>query len=305
MRVKMIFCQALRRPRFRRRQVCLIFLLAAAVFLAPSPLQCARSPFDVDARAGVSAEQVKYLSLAVSDVFKFFMANYNIALHKRMLLIVVPDNETYASVLAKDLKMTGARAQKMSHLSGGIATESRDRYILAVKAGAKEPMDAIMTKTCHEMVHWFQYREASHEKSAQHAWIVEGVANVIAFHIVESHISGSYDHCRQYYAALVQKANQTPALAGLESGRAWEGAMEKYGGSVLYGKATLATMELAQRTGIKSLFGYFRHLKRQTPEKAFRLAFNLNLKDFEKEIDQKYGKQREPTPQSASRPSKG
>lgn len=71
---------------------------------------------------------------------------------------------------------------------------------------------------------------------------------------------------------------------------AWQAAVQKYGGNVFYSTATLAVMELAERAGIKSLFAYYRHLKRQTPEKAFRMAFNLNLRDFEREMDQKFKK---------------
>jgi hypothetical protein len=218
------------------------------------------------------------------------MDNYNIALHKRMLIIVAPDDGTYTSVLAKDLKMAGARAQRMSHLTGGVATESADRYILALKTSNSLPMERLMVCTCHEMVHWYQYQEVGHEKCSKHAWLMEGVANVIAFHIVNTHINGVYDQYRLYYTGILKQAKNIPLLAGLESGKDWEAAMAKYGGNVLYGKATLATMELAQRTGIKSIFGFFRHLRHQTPEKAFRLAFNLNLNNFEKEIDQKYNK---------------
>ena len=239
----------------------LIVSLIALILLGPTKLQAARSHFDVDARPGVSPAQIKSLSLAINDVFKFFMSNYNIALHKRMLLIVAPDDGVYADVLAKDIKMPKARAQKMSKLSGGVATETKDRYILAVKAKASEPMASIMESTCHEMVHWYQYREATRQQCSQHGWLLEGVANVIAYNIVETHLPGQVDRYRQYYLSTLKKASQVPAFVGLETGNAWEAAMEKYGGSVLYGKATLAVMELSQRTGLKSLFAYFRHLK--------------------------------------------
>ena len=277
-------------PGPKQGRILLIFFLAALIFSGPVELPAGRAPLEMDIKPGVSPAQVKYLNAAVNDVFKFFMENYHINLHKTMLLIAAPDEQAYASALMKDFKLPGPKAKEEANRTAGMARESKDYYILALKARASDSMASILKVTCHEMVHWYQLREGGQEKTGQHGWIMEGVANTIALHIVEGRLPGEFNKFRQNCLATLKTATTIPSFEKLDSRKDWHVAMGQYGGHVIYAKATVAVMELAQRAGIKSLFDYYRHLRHQTPAKAFRMAFKVNLQEFEKEMDQKFSK---------------
>ncbi len=268
----------------------LILSLLAALLWLPVEIPAARSPLEMDIKPGVPTTQVKYRKLAINDVFKFFLENYRINLHKTMLLVAAPDDQSYANALMKDLRMTNDKAQEAAKISAGMATESKDYYILALKVRPSEPIPSILRTTCHEMVHWYQYKEGGQQKTGQHKWIAEGVATVLACYIVDAHQNGEFNRYRQRCLMTMKQASQIPTFEALDTRKDWQAAMGKYGGGVVYSKAELAVMELAERHGIKSLFEYFRHLKHQTPEKAFRIVFKVNIKEFEKEMDQKFSK---------------
>lgn len=277
-----------RPPGLNSGRFLLLVSLAAWILWGPTELPAGRAPLEMDIKPGVSSKQVKYLKSAIQDVFKFFMVNYRINLHKTMRLIAAPNEQVYAGVLMKDFRMPGAKAQEMARQTGGVARESTDYYILVVKAKDSDSMADLLKTTCHEMVHWYQFREGGQQKTGQYSWITEGVANAIALYIVNAQIPGEYDRFRQHCLLVVKKSPTVPAFEKLDCRMNWHSAMEKGYGGVIYSKATLAVMELAERNGIKSLFEYFRHLRHQTPEKAFRMAFKVNLRDFQNEMDQKF-----------------
>ena len=268
----------------------LMVSLTVALLLLPAELLATRAPLEMEIKEGVSATQVNSVKTAINDVFKFFLENYRINLHKTMLLIATPDEQSYSAALAKDFRMAQANAQESAKVSSGMATESKDYYILALKLKPSTPTPSILKITCHEMVHWYQYKEGGQQKTGQHKWISEGVATVLACYIVDAQFKGEYERHRQYCLMTLKQASQIPSFGAVDGRQDWHAGMKKYGGSVIYSKAELAVMELAERHGIKSLFEYFRHLKHQTPEKAFRIVFKVSLKEFEKEMDQKFNK---------------
>jgi hypothetical protein len=271
--------------------IFLVFIAIAASLLFSAPeVAAAPSPIEVDAKPGVSSTQVKYTTLAINDIVRFFWDNYKIALHRKLRLILVPDDKVYETVLINDFKETPANAQKKAKSVGGTAKEIRGQYILVLKAKESVSMAAMIKVASHEMIHWYQYEAGGSKKSAEIKWLLEGVAEVMALQITEAHQSGEFDKYRENSLKALKKAAQIPSLKDLHSRKDWNAAMEKYGGAVVYRKAGLAVMELAQRQGVKTLFSYFINLKPQTPAKAFEQAFHLNLQKFENEMDQKYRK---------------
>jgi len=269
----------------------LLFLISGLALLLclPQTASSATSTIKVDAKAGVSSTHVKYATLAINDIVRFFSDNYHLGLHKKLRILLVPDDKEYAKVLARDFGYTQADAAKMSRTTGGMARDGNMEYIFAAKAKQNSPMDAFMHAACHEMVHWYQYA-AGGNKSAQVKWLLEGTADVIGYNIVEAHLHGTLEKYRKRSLNVIRKAAAIPTLRELYSRKDWLAAMDRYGGNVIYSKAGLAVSELVQRQGLKSIFNYFLNLKKFTPAVAFERTFGMNLQNFERLIDQKIRK---------------
>jgi hypothetical protein len=274
-----------------RRGFFLIVLSSLLLLLCCSAIgSAAPAPIQVDARPGVSSTHVKYATLAINDMVRFFADNYHIALHKKLRIILVPDDKEYINVLVSEFGNTPATAVKLAKTTGGMAKEAKGEYKFVVKARQSAAMDDFMKGACHELVHWYQYQAGGDKKSAQIKWLLEGSANVIAYQIVETHVNGTIDKYHRRSLNVIKKASTVPPLRELYSRKDWLAAMDRYGTGVVYSKAELAVSEIAQRLGFKALFQYFLNLKNSSHAQAFERAFGLNLKNFENAMDQKMSK---------------
>jgi len=269
-----------------RRWACAVLIAIVISFLV-LPAALAQTGIKIDAKPGVSSTHFKYITIAINNITRFFSDNYKIALQKRMRIIIAPDNKTYEEVLLKDFGYPPATAQKDARLTAGKAREGKVEYLLLIKARPSDPVPWIIELACHEIVHWYQFQVAGLKKVHEVKWIEEGCANVIAFQIVGTMTDKTLDKYRQERSKVLKKAASLPSLKDLHSPKDWNAATDKYGGNVVYSKATLAALELSRRQGGNSIFNYFLKLQQQTPIQAFEQAFGLELHKFESEMDQK------------------
>jgi hypothetical protein len=287
---RMIFkLKQLRLPRPRLNRGSFLLLITNIIFLIfTSQIYSALpSPIKIESKEGVDSAQVKAVTLAINDTVQFFSDNYQFVLKNRLLMILVPDEKTYESVLRKDFGQPPAKAKKDARNTAGKAKDAKGQYMMAVKAYQSETK--VMTVICHEMVHWYQYQTEA-KKAGQIKWLLEGTANVIAYYIIDQNKKGFLKKSREGGLKTIQNAKRVPSLRQLYSRKDFNTAVDKYGGKVVYAKATLAVLTLAQRKGYKQVFRYFLNLKKHNLAQAFELAFGLNLHEFEKEMDQKFGK---------------
>ncbi len=269
-----------------------IYLAALAVLtvLLLLPAGAGADGIKIDARPGVSSSHFKYITIAINNITRFFSDNYKLALEKKMRIIIVPDEQTFAKVLVSDFGYPPPAAFKEGPSLGGKALETKGEYLLMIKAKATYPAPLIIEVACHEIVHWYQYQVAGSKKTGEIKWLAEGCATVIAYQIVER---VTHKTVRQYQVeklSALRQAAAIPTLRELHSRQEWAAAMDKYGGGVVYNKAIAAALELGLRKGIKSLFYYYIYLQNSPPAQAFEQAFGLNLHQFESEMDHKLGK---------------
>jgi len=276
------------KPNFKLRAP--LVLLATVISLLFSQPASGTSGIKIDARPGVSSTHFKHITIAINNITRFFSDNYKLALQKKMRIIIVPDDQTFAKVLVSDFGYAPAVAHKEAPILGGKALDAKGEYLLVIKAKASHAMPWIIEVACHEIVHWYQYQVAGSKKTGEVKWLAEGCATVIAYQIVGTVTDKTMDQYHREKLNTLRKAAAIPTLRELYSRRDWAAAMDKYGGGAVYSKATAAVLELGQRQGVNSLFYYFINLQKVPPAQAFEQAFGLNMHQFENDMDQKLGK---------------
>jgi hypothetical protein len=250
----------------------LVVTLAASLFLLNL---CVSSPahggrIDVVVDHGVDQEAEAKAKATVDAIFDFFQRTYGIGLQEDIRIKLSCDKLNYKKAIKDWHGVSESQASYEASSTAGLARKGD----LIIDLGDIRDTKWQLFVVCHEIVHFYQNQEGG-KKHGQLRWMSEGVANVIAAHIMETVSGQTAGTFKKYWLEKIKRAGNYPRLEYLHS----PNQISVYLG---YDTASLAVLTLVEWRGYPALFAYFRNLKDTSPEDAFYRAFGTRLSDFEK-----------------------
>ena len=250
--------------------VCLNFCLAPAA-------QAARIDLVVD--HGVEKDAEAQARATVKGVLDFFQNTYGIGLHRDLRIRFSCDKINYKKAIQNWYGVDEAKAAYTAWSTAGLQKNGS----LIVDLGDIRSNYFQLFVLCHEMVHFYQCQESNNKHQAI-GWMLEGVADALAAHILETVGVKGASKYKSWCLQNLKKARRCPSLELLHTHRGLMAACNTFGPRVTYTTAAMAVMTLVEWKGYGALFTYFRDLKNTTPDEAFYHAFGTKVTDFEKQF---------------------
>jgi len=256
-------------------------VVAACLFL----LNLCASPaayggrIDVVVDHGVEKDAEAQARAAVNGVFDFFQKTYGIGLQRDIRIKFSCDKLNYKKAIQDWYGASEGQASQVAHNTAGL----QRRGDLIVNLGDINNDYKQLFVLCHEMVHFYQGQE-SQDKHGAIGWMVEGSADALAAHILETVGVKNASGYKKWWIENLKKARGLPSLEDLHTHRGLMSACYTYGGRVTYTTSALAVMTLVEWRGYPALFAYFQALKNSSPDDAFYRAFGAKATDFEKQF---------------------
>ena len=195
---------------------------------------------------------------------------------------VYTTRETFRRGLVKDAAMGEDGADELAAFAIGIARPGRALLNGRLAGGGNEWLRLV----AHELTHVAQFELAGGEGRAEQ-WLAEGVAEYVAFRVLERLGEGSVELHRRVALVRVQRqpafANGRIDLSTLGSPRDFTLRHQREGSVETYHLSFLLAHYLVERHGLDKVLEYFGRLKRQASEGAFRAAFGESIATFEKQ----------------------
>jgi hypothetical protein len=193
---------------------------------------------------------------------------------------VYTTREAFRRGLVQDAAMGEEGADELAAFAIGIARPGRALLNGRMADGGREWLRLV----AHELTHIVQFDLAGGEGRAEQ-WLAEGMAEHVAFQVLERLGAGSVAGHRRLAMTRVQ---QQPAFAHgrldlttLGSPRDFTLRHQREGSVETYHLTFLLVDYLIQRHGFDALLDYFSRLKRQSSTAAFRSAFGYSIAMFE------------------------
>jgi hypothetical protein len=204
-------------------------------------------------------------------------------------LYFYPYREAFAQGLTEKFDTDPPQARDIANFALGRIRQTRESKQLLVNEEILERQSWTerIHFLAHELTHIVQY-ELANRTPAGDQWLREGMADWVAFRVLESLGLDTFGRRQQQQIARVkrEKGRHTlPAISQLVTSRDWDTLSAKHGGGLVYGQAFLATDFLMQRQGLSSVIEYFRRFTQSRNRlQNFRAAFGEELSAFEHEF---------------------
>lgn len=253
----------------------------------------------VTAGPGVSAYDYQMVCRAVRLTDRVVGEKCGLALEHDVKVTVVRDVIDYMAALQREAALDGDSSVHQATSSAG--TSRFDRVIINLGALPRHS-DAIFV-TAHELTH--QYQFAGRGDWSRLNWLTEGMADVIAAHVVEADLAeerraGEAARFRAAWQEAVRADGRCPGLAELDRRQDWVRAMERFG-AVVYRRAGTAVFALTEARGYGALASYVKLVEAgMEAETAFAAAFGRTPGAFRREHDEWLARQ--PAGVTAERP---
>jgi hypothetical protein len=193
---------------------------------------------------------------------------------------VYTTREAFRRGLVKDAAMGEEGADELAAFAIGIARPGRVLLNGRLAGGGSEWLRLV----AHELTHVSQFELAGGEGRAEQ-WLAEGMAEHVAFQVLERLDAGSLELHRQLALVRVQRqpafAHGRLDLSTLGSPRDFTLRHQREGSVETYHLSFLLADYLIERHGFDKMVEYFSRLKRRSSESAFRSAFGYSIAAFE------------------------
>jgi hypothetical protein len=193
---------------------------------------------------------------------------------------VYTTREAFRRGLVKDASMGEKGADELAAFAMGIARPGRALLNGRLAGGGSEWLRLI----AHELTHVSQFELAGGEGRAEQ-WLAEGMAEHVAFQVLEGLDAGSLELHRRIALARVQRqpafVHGRLELSTLGSPRDFTLRHQREGSIETYHLSFLLADYLIERHGFGKMLEYFGRLKRQPSQAAFRSAFGYTIANFE------------------------
>jgi hypothetical protein len=265
----------------------LVHLLAGALVIAPALLPVPAEAVEIGLffTEGVTPEDRETARQAIAATVKYFETNYQLGLKCDVRIVLVKGTPAFASALKRHCVISAkdSEVEAIKDTAGvSCAKEGAEKILIDVEY---VPKALLMRNVSHEIVHKFIKQESGSSFDKIY-WLSEGAANVIGAYVAESGGVLVQEARQSTCLKAIRAQRKFPSLTVLHSYEEWEAAAKKYGSTNTYYLAELAVFELAKRKSYKSLFQYFRYLKRYNKAQAFEMAFGMKLSEYENFFNQ-------------------
>ena len=175
------------------------------------------------------------------------------------------------------------RVDEIANFAAGLARPGRVLLHSRAVRGKREWRRLI----AHELTHVAQFALAGGDGRADQ-WLTEGVAERVAFEVLERLALDSVDDRR---TRAVVAARQHPGLTagrldllGLGSPREFTLRHQRDGSLATYQLSFLMADYLVNRAGLPAVIDYFRRCRTLDRERAFASTFDQSVQEFEAEV---------------------
>jgi hypothetical protein len=261
--------------------VFLLILLSSST--DATPITAIRVPASTEAECrGVS---ITGHVEAASAIVCVSAKELNLPIHATYLLLH-QNQQTFESSLVNGRKFDAAYARETA--SWAVALSTADLILVNEAALKRLPWSERVRVLAHELVHTVQYDLANGRRGTSDQWLREGLAEWIAYRVVNALKMGTFSQRSALAFSRVRKAENLgplPRLSQMATFRTFAELRSSHGQGPLYDQTFIATDFLIQCSGLEAVLQYFR-LFAQSDNRLgnFRAAFGKDLSTFEEEF---------------------
>jgi len=260
--------------------------LCAAVFLTScAEREVIRIP-EVTGTAKPFANRINDYADAAKTIAYFMLQELKLpAIETEM--IVYPSLVQFEAGLVTELGLTpGAAAAQADALA--LANCKHRKVVANGYNLSRVPWMSRFKTLAHEMTHIVQFHLGDWTCSSPHRWIVEGMADWVAFKVVDALKLATFAKQKEHsgeQVARFQYGRKLPTLSQISTSGEWEQWMRTLGHEATYGQAFLAVDLLIERKGLDDVIEYFKRFSRSNNRQShFSGAFGDDLPAFEREF---------------------
>lgn len=261
--------------------LCLYVYLNPPLYLSPAP--SLPGQIEIIAQPGVSDFEIKAVHRAAAHTAHFFGVVCHRDLSDPVTIILTVDSLSFLHTLTQDEGLDANSALFFASLGAGV---NRGHHIV-LNTGLLPQYNDLIFVTAHELTHQYQFHRF--EASSRYNWLVEGMADAIAAHVVAANLSHDLGQSvltqyRQNWLKSLSGAKRF-SLGMLDSRQEWNKAMQQ-NAVAAYRTAGLAAMLLVDRYGFESLMAYVTLCDNgMEAEQAFRDSFGTSFNEFSRQYD--------------------
>lgn len=203
------------------------------------------------------------------------------------VVIIYPSLHAYEAGFVAELGSTPSQAAAKTHTLA--IANCKHKKVLANGHGlSRHPWRARVKTLAHEMTHITQYALGNSRCGSPHSWLSEGVANWVAYTVLESLRLDSFAKGKDAFLDNLSKVKsyQTiPSLSQISSSSDWDYLVRSLGIEATYAQAFLAVDFLIEQKGLPAAIEYFSFFGQANNRAAnFARAFGEELSVFERKF---------------------
>jgi hypothetical protein len=219
---------------------------------------------------------------ALRAIARLLVVEYHLPLPSRLVARAYATRDGFERGLIVHAFLAAPRAARLAGFAAGVAIPGS----LLLRESSVEPTPEWRRLVAHELTHVAQMELAGGEVPAAR-WLGEGMAEWVAYHVVERSISGAFDeHRRRARRRLCAAVHRGPLeLASLAGPEAFVARVVRDGAQPTYDVAFHLVDQLVERQGLGALRAYFGSFRESLdPAVNFEAAFAMSVDEFEREI---------------------
>jgi hypothetical protein len=231
------------------------------------------------------AEDLRSPEAAVRGIAAIMVRDLGLIVPERVTVYVYSGREVFEQGLIRDADIAPARAAELSDFAVGVG--KRRQLLLHDEPGMGQGAEWLRL-IAHELTHVTQI-EIAHGEGRAEQWLAEGMAEWVAFSVLERLSLDSLNRRRAVAVAGVRAQAALQAgrldLETLGTPRGFTMRHLREGSLPTYQLSFLMVEYLIQRDGFPRLVAYFEAVARSRDRRAnFRRAFGQSVEQFEGEV---------------------
>lgn len=267
-----------------RAALLLVFLVGLAGCAVSRSVVAVDLTADTMARP-TTARSLTSPDLAVQGIAAIMVRDLGLPVPERVTVYLYSGREVFEQGLIRDANITPVRAAELSDFAVGVG--KRRQLLLHDEPGMDRGREWLRL-IAHELTHVAQI-ELAHGEGRVEQWLAEGMAEWVAFTVLERLELDAVSH--RHDVAVAGARSQAALQAGkldletLGTPRGFTMRHLREGSLPTYQLAFLMTEYLIHREGFSRLLEYFSAASRpRDRQTTFRSVFGQSLEQFEREV---------------------